>query len=110
MWEQWDTIVFRKDSEHGVRDVGGPGIVSQFQTVTGLENIDPKNLELVVASCLGIYLHSCQINLQRCDIVSATFGISQMFCNVELIFNQLKCRLIGHESTAGDRIRYTNID
>ena len=35
-----------------------------------------------------------------------SFGISQMLCNVEQVFNQLKYRLIGHESRTGDRIFY----
>ena len=50
------------------------------------------------------------MKLQTCDIVSASFGISQiqMVYTVEQIFNQLKCRLIGHESRTGDRPCYTN--
>ena len=46
MWEQWDTIVFPKEIEHGAQDVGWPGIVSQFQTIAnGSGNtmaIDPE--------------------------------------------------------------------
>ena len=104
VWEQWDTIVFPKDDWV---------VVSSSLTVSeGLEDtdrpaIDPENQELVVTSCLGVYLHSYQIKLQSCDIVSATFGISQMVDNVELIFNQLKYRLIGQESITGDGIPYT---
>ena len=110
MWEQWDTVVFPKEFRHGVRDVqSGYEIVSLFQAVSeGSENTDRQieNRELVVARCLGVYLHSYQIKLQTCDIVSASFGISQMLCNVEQVFNQLKYRLIGHESRTGDRIFY----
>ena len=110
MWEQWDTIVFPKG-------VGFSGIVSQFQTAAdGSENTsqqmtnDPDNQELVVARCLDVYLHSYQIKLQSCDIVSATFGISQMVYNVELIFNQLKYRLISQESKTVYRIYYSHKD
>ena len=89
----------------------------QFQTVSeGSENtdrqiaIDPENRELVAARCLGVYLHSYQIKLQICDIVSASVGISQMVYNVEQVFNQLKYRLIGCESRTSDRIYYTSKD
>ena len=100
MWEQWDTVVFPKD-------VCWSGIVSQFQTAADDSEI---NQELVVARCLGVYLHSYQIKLQSCDIVSASFGISQMVDNVEQVFNQLKYRLIGYESRTNDRICYTSKD
>ena len=118
-WEQWDTIIFPNEKEHGVRVAQGVGwsrlnIVSQFQKVsedsedTNRQNIiDPENEELVVARCHGVYLHSFKIKLQSCDIVSASF----MFCNVEQIFNQLKHRLIGYDSSrASDSNCYTNKD
>ena len=109
MWEQWDTIFFPKEDWVVVYSslTGSEGLEDTDRPIA----IDPENqeleLELVVASCLGVYLHSYQIKLQSCDIVYATFGISQMVDNVELIFNQLKYRLISQESTTGDGIPYT---
>ena len=103
VWEQWDTIVFPKESEHGVSE----GLENTNRQIT---NIDLENQEIVAARCLGVYLNSYQIKLQTCDIISASFGISQMVYNVVLIFNQLKKRLIGYESRTGDRMYYSHKD
>ena len=114
VWEQWDTIAFPKEIKRGVRDAQDASIVSQFQTFSeGSENtcqqitINPENQELVVARCLGVYLNGYQTKLQSFDAVSV---ISRMVYNVEQVFNQLKYRLIGHESRTGDNPYYASKD
>ena len=112
MWEQWDTIVYPNGiaTDYGVRvvrDGSGSrvvGFISHLLPSDGLEKTNrqitdnPEDQELVVARCLGIYLHSYKRKLQTCDIVFASHGISQMVHDIEQIFNQLQHRLIGHES------------
>ena len=93
VWEQWDTIVFPKESKFS------DGSESKI-------SIDPENQELVVARCLIVYLLSYQMKLQSNVTASAIFSISQMVFTVEQIFIQLKNRLIGHLSS--NRTCFTN--
>ena len=111
IWKRWDTIVYWKEAEHGLK-VAPKGFLEFVTQKLGMESStakritdDPENQDLADERCLLLYLERHKDKLINCN-VSSSSGISQTVSTVENIYGQLQRRYFGFE-TNGERKYFT---